>query len=451
MQIGWTLAALATAQFQPAVEVLELSQGRRGVVFSMPSTNAVGEVAYLSDDIDDALFPEIRFVPAPGLGAPYTLASEATGFRTPKFWIEEPRSVFLNDQSEVVAAGTYSPLGIAQSTYLVFTPSGGVRDATPVTPGVPAVRSLSGGGTINNSGTVAFGQQGEGSSLEAGVFKFRVGLEPFAMVDQGTAPFYYVSDFPVQVTDDGLALFQAFKPRGGTPRPSLVLAGPGPGVYTEIVDGTQSGAVLLTHASASLSGEIAYALQDVFAVVQDIRRWNGGSPETLVRAFGVPLAGVCAVESFMADYERGGFAINGAGDLAFVAETGAHGVGLCLRRADGTGCDDPPLLAIGDTVEGHEWLGPVTGIELGPRAFGGEGLIAARLRFGDEQAIARIRAVPETGCPPDLNDDGVLDQGDIQAFVQLFLSGDPASDLNADGVLDQGDIQAFVGAFVAGC
>jgi|GEM_PF-3335922 len=451
MAFGLTLVALAAAQFQPAVEVLELSEGRRGVVFSMPSTNAHAEVAYLSDDIDDAFFPEIRYVPAPGGGPASTLASEAAGFRTPKFWIEEPRSVFLNDQSEVVAAGTYGPLGIAQSTYLVFTPAGGVRDATPVTPGVPAVRSMNGGGTINNFGTVAFGQQGEGSALEAGVFKFRVGLEPFAMVDQGTAPFYFVSDFPVQVTDEGLALFQAFKPMSGTPRPSLVLAGPGPGVFTEIVDGTKSAELLLTHASASLSGEIAYALQDAFSVTQEIRRWNDGEPETLVRMFGVPEPGVCGVLSFMADYERGGFAIGDGGDLVFVGETQAHGTGLYLRQADGTGCDAPPILAIGDTVEGYEWLGPVTGIEIGPRSMSGAGFVVARLRFDDEQAIVRIGTETGAVCLPDVNADGVLDQGDIQAFVELFLFGDPASDMNSDGVLDQGDIQAFVGAFIAGC
>ncbi|MFG0306078.1 MAG: GC-type dockerin domain-anchored protein [Phycisphaerales bacterium JB040] len=54
-------------------------------------------------------------------------------------------------------------------------------------------------------------------------------------------------------------------------------------------------------------------------------------------------------------------------------------------------------------------------------------------------------------CPPDVNGDGVLDNGDIAAFVQLFLAGDLTADFNPDGVLDNGDIAAFVQAFLAAC
>jgi len=54
-------------------------------------------------------------------------------------------------------------------------------------------------------------------------------------------------------------------------------------------------------------------------------------------------------------------------------------------------------------------------------------------------------------CPADTNGDGILDNGDIGAFVGLFLSGDLAADFNGDGILDNGDIGAFVQAFLAGC
>ena len=54
-------------------------------------------------------------------------------------------------------------------------------------------------------------------------------------------------------------------------------------------------------------------------------------------------------------------------------------------------------------------------------------------------------------CPPDVNGDGILDNGDIGAFVALFLAGDLAADFNNDGILDNGDIGAFVQAFLAGC
>ncbi|MFG0305065.1 MAG: GC-type dockerin domain-anchored protein [Phycisphaerales bacterium JB040] len=54
-------------------------------------------------------------------------------------------------------------------------------------------------------------------------------------------------------------------------------------------------------------------------------------------------------------------------------------------------------------------------------------------------------------CPPDVNGDGVLDNGDIFSFVGLFLAGDLGADFNPDGVLDNGDIAAFVQAFLAAC
>ncbi|MFG0304775.1 MAG: GC-type dockerin domain-anchored protein [Phycisphaerales bacterium JB040] len=54
-------------------------------------------------------------------------------------------------------------------------------------------------------------------------------------------------------------------------------------------------------------------------------------------------------------------------------------------------------------------------------------------------------------CQADVNGDGILDNGDIGAFVSLFLAGDLAADFTNDGILDNGDIGAFVAAFLAGC
>ena len=56
-----------------------------------------------------------------------------------------------------------------------------------------------------------------------------------------------------------------------------------------------------------------------------------------------------------------------------------------------------------------------------------------------------------TSCPPDINNDGVLDGGDLSAFVDLFLAGDLLTDFTGDGFLDSGDITAFIDAFLAGC
>ncbi|MFG0306528.1 MAG: GC-type dockerin domain-anchored protein [Phycisphaerales bacterium JB040] len=58
---------------------------------------------------------------------------------------------------------------------------------------------------------------------------------------------------------------------------------------------------------------------------------------------------------------------------------------------------------------------------------------------------------PGPTCDADVNNDGVLDNGDIGAFVTLFLAADPVADFNDDGILDNGDIGAFVAAFLAGC
>ena len=46
---------------------------------------------------------------------------------------------------------------------------------------------------------------------------------------------------------------------------------------------------------------------------------------------------------------------------------------------------------------------------------------------------------------------GLLDLGDITAFVAAFSAGDPAADLDGSGLLDLADINVFVAAFVAGC
>jgi hypothetical protein len=47
---------------------------------------------------------------------------------------------------------------------------------------------------------------------------------------------------------------------------------------------------------------------------------------------------------------------------------------------------------------------------------------------------------------------GVLDLGDISAFIGAFLAGEPAADLAPPaGVFDLADLSAFVNAFVGGC
>ena len=54
-------------------------------------------------------------------------------------------------------------------------------------------------------------------------------------------------------------------------------------------------------------------------------------------------------------------------------------------------------------------------------------------------------------CQADVNADGIVDNGDIGAFIVHFLAQDPAADFTGDGIVDNGDINAFVVAFLAGC
>ncbi|MFG0305111.1 MAG: GC-type dockerin domain-anchored protein [Phycisphaerales bacterium JB040] len=74
---------------------------------------------------------------------------------------------------------------------------------------------------------------------------------------------------------------------------------------------------------------------------------------------------------------------------------------------------------------------------------------ALRLKNHEDWIVANT--TPPQTCDPDVNGDGVLDNGDISAYVTLFLAADPVADFTGDGILDNGDIGAFVTAFLAGC
>ncbi|USN98162.1 MAG: PQQ-binding-like beta-propeller repeat protein [Phycisphaeraceae bacterium] len=54
-------------------------------------------------------------------------------------------------------------------------------------------------------------------------------------------------------------------------------------------------------------------------------------------------------------------------------------------------------------------------------------------------------------CPLDLDLSGILDLGDVQLFIMLFLQNRNGADLTGDGVLDIADVGEFVSQFVVGC
>ena len=71
---------------------------------------------------------------------------------------------------------------------------------------------------------------------------------------------------------------------------------------------------------------------------------------------------------------------------------------------------------------------------------------------GLDSVIVRVLECTDPTCgPADVNGDGVVDNGDIGAFINLFLANDPAADVNGDGIIDNGDIGAFITLFLAGC
>ena len=130
----------------------------------------------------------------------------------------------------------------------------------------------------------------------------------------------------------------------------------------------------------------------------------------------------------------------------------------------GTQFTEPPNGADTGEILGYTHYGPGRGnvnqnlLPAMGNAFGAQGF-APPLGPGDyvfwlnqtgQLSTATFRFTIE-GCPVDLNADGVVDNGDIISFVELFLAGDLAVDFNSDAILDNGDINAFVLAFLAGC
>lgn len=72
----------------------------------------------------------------------------------------------------------------------------------------------------------------------------------------------------------------------------------------------------------------------------------------------------------------------------------------------------------------------------------------AELTFADITTVLPDASSP---CPPDLNNDGVIDFFDVLIFVGWFSSSDLQADWNDDGILDFFDIIDFVSDIDAGC
>ncbi|MBI1191324.1 MAG: hypothetical protein GC200_11670 [Tepidisphaera sp.] len=89
------------------------------------------------------------------------------------------------------------------------------------------------------------------------------------------------------------------------------------------------------------------------------------------------------------------------------------------------------------------------------------GAQTARLRFNDSNsgwwAISNLNlsgVVGSPACDPDVNQDGVADQGDVDYLINVIAGGENPSgidpDFNHDGVGDQGDVDALINTIASG-
>lgn len=70
--------------------------------------------------------------------------------------------------------------------------------------------------------------------------------------------------------------------------------------------------------------------------------------------------------------------------------------------------------------------------------------------FGQSGYLNGFQLTAVDRCDVDFNFDGVLDNGDISRFVELFIEGSFFADLGGDTFVDNSDIGTFVNLFLAG-
>ncbi|HHN77304.1 MAG TPA: hypothetical protein ENK11_01340 [Phycisphaerales bacterium] len=151
--------------------------------------------------------------------------------------------------------------------------------------------------------------------------------------------------------------------------------------------------------------------------------------------------------------------VNSNGLVAFRVEDDAGSTALYA----GDGADLVRIIGLGDTVTTD--LGELAlGFDFG--GFDGVQVMNGVVDINDSDQIAFaaflengtvgvfIASPAAVGCnPADIAEPfGVLDLGDLQAFVAAFTSGDPLADIAEPlGVLDLADVQLFITALTGGC
>ncbi len=70
---------------------------------------------------------------------------------------------------------------------------------------------------------------------------------------------------------------------------------------------------------------------------------------------------------------------------------------------------------------------------------------------GTQNGLAVIDIGPCDSCPADLNADGGLNFFDLQTYLNLYATQDPAADWNDDGSFNFFDVQSYLNAYADGC
>lgn len=144
-------------------------------------------------------------------------------------------------------------------------------------------------------------------------------------------------------------------------------------------------------------------------------------------------------------------ALDGRGEDSIWITDGADPASTTLKLATvGTEIEGPSgqTLFIGRFIDSSPSLGGAVSMNsLGSVVFN------AQLNDGTDLRGAAIivAAVQDDVCLADILYDGILNNADINYFINAFLTMDPAADLNADGSWNNTDINVFINAFLAGC
>ena len=91
-------------------------------------------------------------------------------------------------------------------------------------------------------------------------------------------------------------------------------------------------------------------------------------------------------------------------------------------------------------------------LKIEPLRFAGDGTATSGVIFWDD--ITFVQLPPVTGCDADANQDGNVDQGDVDYVINVVAGGDNPTnfdgDFNRDGNVDQGDIDALINVVAGG-